>query len=209
MSLNQLSFDILIPSNFSLEQTIAELNSDVKQIIENSDSWPSNTLLIYGENGCGADFLCKNSVLSEKHKYYCLDTQEEIILELLMHAELGEYKLIISYEGELNSLEFKSADLSSRIKNIYKVKMKEPSTEFLRIILKSNLLANGIKISDQNIGIIISKLPKKFESVAKVQNYLIKNLNGNKKITKSMLEELINDFINTNLNGDLFNERNK
>ncbi len=209
MSFNQLSFDILNPTNFSLEQTIAELNLDVKHIIENSDLWPSNTLLIYGENGCGANYLCKNSLLAKNQKYYCLDKEEEIILELLMHAELGEYKLILSYEGELNSLEFKSADLSSRIKNIYKVKMKEPTTEFLRMILKSNLLANGIKFSDQNIGIIISKLPKKFESVAKVQNYLIKNLDGNKKITKSMLEELINDFINTNLNGDLFNERSK
>ena len=107
-----------------------------------------------------ADFFSEN-------KFYILEdvneiTDEELLLRLINSAfESGAF-LILSADSVA---QFRLKDLTSRLKNIFTVEIKNPSQEAIKQLLVNGFARRQIKVSRQVTDLISDRIYRSYEAV--------------------------------------------
>jgi chromosomal replication initiation ATPase DnaA len=153
-------------------------NTDAHQAIYNTILWPDKRLLILGEPGCGKSHLANiwaelndaihireqsNPTSQAKiienieqiHNYNWLfhqinQAQQQEVPLLLTATHLPSYALL---------------DLNSRINATYRVSIKDPSIELLKIILLKSLTDRQLKINAEVLDYLMVRINRSFEYV--------------------------------------------
>jgi chromosomal replication initiation ATPase DnaA len=108
-----------------------------------------------------------SSFFSE-NKFYILEnineiTDEKLLFHLVNAAAESKAFLILSSQ---NKAQFELKDLSSRIKNIFALEIKNPSQEAIKILLVNAFARKQLKVSNSVIDFIVSYSERTYEAVA-------------------------------------------
>lgn len=93
---------------------------------------------------------------------------------------------------------FNLKDLNSRIKSIYKVIIKEPDEELLKLILAKSFKQLQIKISDEIISLIFRSIERNYESAYEVVKFIDKLSKITKRsVTLPFVREMLIKYYQT------------
>ena len=125
----------------------------------------------------GAEFLDKekisrvnlSSFFTEK-KFYILENineikDEELFLRLINSAAESGAFLVLSANSSLN---FKLKDLTSRLKNIFAVEIKNPSHESVKLLLTHSFSRKQIKLSQAIVNFLSDNIERSYEEILAV-----------------------------------------
>lgn len=179
----------------------------------NQDSFDHNqfpSMILKGETASGkthllnifakkyqAEFVDKNILndsnplnIFTKNKFFIIDdfsliNQEDRILSIINSAIESRVFLLLSDNSQRK---FELKDLTSRLKNIFSVEIKDPSHETLKVLLSNFLSLKQIKIANNLVDEMVFSCPRNYLSF----NNLIKkiehlNAENNFKLDKNIL----------------------
>ncbi len=122
----------------------------------------------------GAEFLDKekisrvnlSSFFTEK-KFYILENineikDEELFLRLINSAAESGAFLVLSANSSLN---FKLKDLTSRLKNIFAVEIKNPGYESVKLLLTHSFSRRQVKLSQVVINYLSDNIERSYEAI--------------------------------------------
>ncbi|MBU6338433.1 MAG: hypothetical protein KGQ36_00445 [Rickettsiales bacterium] len=107
-----------------------------------------------------------SSIFSE-NKFYILENideikNEELLFHLINAAFANKAFLLLSAKGKT---EFQLKDLTSRIKNIFALEIKNPSFETIKMLLINSFARKQLKVSRDVIDVIVSNIERSYEAV--------------------------------------------
>ncbi|WP_323733154.1 HdaA/DnaA family protein [Candidatus Bandiella euplotis] len=175
------------------------------------EKWPNKKLLIIGPHKSGKTLLTtiwrKNTDAVVIKNVEDFKDAEKVIVDNI--EELSEINLvnIINFTNErglpllLTANQYPSfnlKDLNSRIKSIYKVIIKEPDEELLKLILAKSFKQLQIKISDEIISLIFRSIERNYESAYEVVKFIDKLSKITKRsVTLPFVREMLIKYYQT------------
>ncbi len=191
MSQTQLIFDFLATptanNKFCADNfLLAEENKAARTFLEKffQQTSPLPSAILKGERASGkshllhifakkfsATFLQQenfdNANFFHEKEFYILEnineiTNEETLLHIINSAAEAKAFLILS-ATDITCFSLK--DLVSRLKNIFTVEIKKPSTEFIKLLLAQGLAQRQLKISDEVIEFLSIRLRPSYSTL--------------------------------------------
>jgi chromosomal replication initiation ATPase DnaA len=145
--------------------------------ILNWDKWQNNRLLIIGPHKSGKTLLStiwqKNTDATIISDVENIDDLERIIVDDLESFSESSLVNIINLANEkalpllLTASQYPSftlKDLSSRIKATYKIVIKDPDEELLKLLIMKSFKQKQITVSDDIVDFIFSNIERSYES---------------------------------------------
>ena len=178
------------PEFYDDDFIICQSNVDAHRAIYNTELWPSKRLMIIGDNGSGKSHLVNiwaklhNAVVvnSTNIKEQNIDIQQAIAIENIDKISEDNLLFHILNSASANSIpilmtcrrlrEFKLEDLKSRINACYKVIIKDPSSDLLKVILMKSLLDRQLKVNNEVLEYIMNRMERSFSYVKILVNQL-------------------------------------
>ena len=168
------------PEFYDDDFVICQSNIDAHRAIYNTGLWPAKRLMIIGEAGSGKSHLVNiwaklqnatvinpeniNAELQVNGAIAIEDMdliQDDIHLFHLLNNAYDVPVLLTCSQLKKSSL----ADLHSRINACYKVIIKTPSSELLKIILMKSLVDRQLKVSKEVLEYIVTRMERSFSYV--------------------------------------------
>ncbi len=114
---------------------------------------------------------------------------EELLLHLINSASEAKAFLLLTSQ---NKNEFRLKDLTSRLKNIFSLQIKDPGPEVVEILLVNGFARRQIKISDRIVNFVSRNIPRSYEAVLNAVNLIEFNCgNGGKALTLQGVGEIL------------------
>jgi len=203
-----------IPLNFKHETEylendfiISSSNIDAYKWI--NTKWNSNFLCIYGEIGKthlahiwadknSAEFLHTIEDVNQKMNNLVIDNADKITNEIdffhLYNIIKEENKLLLLTAKEPPSKwNIKLPDLCSRLNSIPAIKINPPDDKLLKALLIKHFSDRQLKVGDNIIKYIITRIERSFDSVLNLVEKLDKlSLNEKRNITIPLVKQIIN-----------------
>jgi len=179
---------------------VSEENSKAFNFISNYDK--NNDILpkifaIYGKKHCGkahlahiwqrkmsAEFLDLEKLEDfeiashiEKNQAYIVENIGQITNQIaLFHifnivAEKNCYLMLTSHIN-LGQIKYNFADLSSRLKNIFTIEIKDPEIDFIKMLLIKQFSAKQLMIEDKVIDYLAKNIDRNYEAVMQISKLL-------------------------------------
>jgi len=169
------------------------------------------SLLIYGPKSSGKTYITKiwqnlsgATVLKNNHIFngsiinhyqtFIIEDIENWLEEDVLHYfnlinERQKYLLITTSNLDIN---FKLKDLSSRIKSIMRLELKEPDDELMKILLFKIFSNNSIQVSRMIMDFLLVNLPRQFnqiiDSIERINQFALKT---KRKITIKLIKQVL------------------
>jgi chromosomal replication initiation ATPase DnaA len=135
------------------------------------------------------------SLFAANHFYILEDINkiqnEELLLHLINSASEAKAFLLLTSQ---NKNEFHLKDLTSRIKNIFSLKIKDPSSKTIEILLVNAFSRRQIKVSSRIINFISSNIARDYQAIFDTVNLIELSCGENKrKLTLRVVKEILNN----------------
>jgi len=199
----------------SQDYIVSYCNLEAYRAIKNYDKWPLNRLLIIGEEGSGKTHLCSiwqsdtNAiVLNEEDIISQLSTNtfafifeniekvkdQEILFHVINFCTNNNRKLLLT----CNFLpHFSLIDLKSRLNATYKILIKNPEDDFLKVILLKNFSDKQLKVGSEVIDYILIRAERSFSFIKKFVEAVDKlSLEYKRNITVPLVREVLGNGTN-------------
>lgn len=179
------------PQNF----LVSSSNKDAFEIISNK-SWNSYAANIFGPAASGKTYLA-NILLSKNPDAKIIDdldsgANEELLLHTLNSCKEEGVKLLITSEQAVAKLDFSLADLTSRLKAVETIEIKEPDQELLYMVLARQFDARQLKVSDDVLNYITTRIERSFEAANNAVEKIDKlSLQEKRNITIPLVKNVI------------------
>lgn len=186
---------------------VSTANLEAYNTLKSPVKWPSKRLLLLGETGSGKSHLGK--IWTGQHTALVINNKENVFnLDLNSHAILCEDIELIKDEKFLVHLinfcndhsvyllmtastisEFALPDLKSRINSTYKVIIKPPDEELLKIILRKLFTERQLKLSEEVMDYIFSHTERNYSFINHLVNEIDKlSLEKKRNITIPLIK---------------------
>jgi chromosomal replication initiation ATPase DnaA len=183
---------------------VSQSNQVAFDILHNfQKSWGTSlypyTLLITGPKGSGKTHLAhiwqgislENITVENIDATNTLD--EEDLLHIFNSCNENKKFLLLTSALPANQIQFKLPDLDSRIKSIMEVKIYEPDDYLVKMILFKHFSKRSIKIEDNVMNYLESRLPRNFNEINLQINLLDEaSLRHKKDITIPFIRKILN-----------------
>ena len=166
---------------------------------------------LYGPNKSGKSYLAKiwlkrnkaiqynkknELFLNQKDNILIDDLQfhdEEKIFHIVNNCILNNTKILITSNSQINEIEFKYNDLSSRLKTFSNLEINKPNDEMLLAILTKLLIDKQFIINSNDIfEFILRRVDRSYEGVNKIVNKLdILSLEKKRQLTIPLIKEIL------------------
>jgi chromosomal replication initiation ATPase DnaA len=155
------------------------------------------TILINGPKGSGKTHLAHiwQAISIENITVENIDAivDEEDLLHIFNSCNENKKFLLLTSSLPTNQIRFKLPDLDSRIKSIMEVKIYEPDDYLVKMILFKHFSKRSIKIEDNVMNYLESRLPRNFNEINLQINLLDDaSLRHKKDITIPFIKKTLN-----------------
>ena len=166
---------------------------------------------LYGPTKSGKSYLAKiwlkrnNAIQYYKDHELFLNQKENILIDdLQFHDEekifhivnsciLNNVKILITSNKQINEIEFKYNDLSSRLKTFSNLEINQPNDEMLLAILTKLLIDKQFIINSNDIfKFILRRVDRSYEGINEIVNKLdILSLEKKRQLTIPLIKEIL------------------
>ena len=171
---------------------VADNNREAYDYIT-QENWPNYAVNIYGPEGSGKTFLSKfadDNVTTIED--ITNDYDEEKLFHLLNSVKENSGRILLTSEQPLSEINFKLADLKSRLAAILSIKIDRPDNEFFYHLLMRYFAAKQVKVSDDVISYLITRLERSFEAARDVVNKIDRlSLEQKRNITVPLVKQIL------------------
>jgi chromosomal replication initiation ATPase DnaA len=114
--------------------------------------------------------------IKAKNFYIIEDIDKISAQKILLHIynlinEQGAYLLLTS-TVELNNIKYQTADLASRLKNIFSVHIKEPEINLIKMLLMKNFSAKQLAVEENVIDYLAANIERSFVAISQITKML-------------------------------------
>ncbi len=193
---------------------LSESNEEANAWIERWPNWHHHCLMVYGPAGCGKTHLAHiwqqksaarfvdSKMLAETNLEELCQSSNSLIVDDIERELLGEpllhlFNLAKEHKGSLLLLADRAParwkidlpDLSSRILAAPNVAIKSPDDQLLRAVVFKLFSDNQIAVDKQIVDYMLPRIDRSFVSVQRIVSQI---LAANRKLTLSLVREVIN-----------------
>lgn len=199
--MSQISFDFE-PQNFYLEKDflLSKENLSAFNFIVNYNSQKLDLpriFSIFGKKFCGktylakiwqrkldAEFLDLKNIKNfeiidylEPNKAYIIEDIDEItnhnaLFHIFNVASEKNCYLMLTSNCSLQNIDYNFSDLSSRLKNVYDIKINDPELEFIKMLLIKHFANMQLKIEDKVVDYLAKNLDRSYEKIMQISKLL-------------------------------------
>lgn len=167
----QFSFELDNHNELSIDEIAAGFWRDLSLIINDTASWPTNSIALVAQEHSGIERIANNWVDSgvNRHIFKALsDFNEQELLHLLMRAEKGEIHLLVQFHNKPTTIDVSSADLKSRLANISIFLGLEPKNQILSDVFDKWCKHYGVQVQKSGFQLAFDSLNLDFVTLYKL-----------------------------------------
>ena len=121
------------------------------------------------------DFEIANHI--EKNKAYIIENIDEIKNEIALFHIFNiilekNCFLMLTSNINLNLIKFNLADLSSRLKNIFTIEIKDPDIDLIKMLLTKYFAAKQLLIEDKVMNFLANNIDRNYKKIAEISKLL-------------------------------------
>tara|TARA_Y100001970_G_scaffold240702_1_gene303630 strand:- start:234 stop:869 length:636 start_codon:yes stop_codon:yes gene_type:complete len=187
-------------TNYSSYQVIVNNNNNIFNIYLYApkksgkthliDIWSErNNAILYNGNIDNIFKLKKNIAIDNLFN----NLNEENVFHIINHCNSLNLKLFFTSDKKIEDYEFKLPDLKSRLLTFYKVEIKNPDDDMIKIILTKLLHEKQFIIKNKEIfDFLIKRIERSYESIYNLVERLDKiSLEKKRQLTIPLIKEII------------------
>ena len=207
--IKQKSFNYkFINNNNEFNFFVNHTNSYAYDAIINSDSKLS---FLFGPKKSGKSYLAqiwlkKNNAIQYKHNYdFILNQKKNILIDNLLFFDeekifhivnnciLNKSKVLVTSDSKINEIDFKTKDLSSRLKTFSILEINQPNDEMLLAILTKLLIDKQFIINSNDIfEYILRRVDRSYQGINEIVTKLdILSLEKKRQLTIPLIKEIL------------------
>ena len=217
--MNQLIFKFPFSKRYYEQDFFVSSNNfSAYKLVESWPTWPGKWLNIFGASGSGKTHLSRilekkikrsklikarnidNQIIDELESIDCLiiDNFENNINEKLFYSIFNQSKqlenyILINSDLPIKNLEFKLADLKSRINSFLHIGIELPTDDLLKVIISKTLSDKQINISPKLSDYIINNVERSYEKLFKFLKDVDElSLSTGKSININLIKKVLN-----------------
>ena len=217
--MNQLIFKFPFSKRYYEQDFFVSSNNfSAYKLVESWPTWPGKWLNIFGASGSGKTHLSRilekkikrsklikarnidNQIIDELESIDCLiiDNFENNINEKLFYSIFNQSKqlenyILINSDLPMKNLEFKLADLKSRINSFLHIGIELPTDDLLKVIISKTLSDKQINISPKLSDYIINNVERSYEKLFKFLKDVDElSLSTGKSININLIKKVLN-----------------
>lgn len=213
----QLPLNLQYEPSYLIEDFIvSKENQEAVFMLDKWPNWESSVVVVYGNSGCGKTHLLKRFFLTNSENTLFLNGEElinpdQIILkqcividdaekcleETLFHLfnmiKESNKTMLLSSRCPPARWKMSLPDLKSRLSSVVNIGIKEPSDDFMRMVIVKMFSDRQLEIAKEPLNFLIKNIERSFMAISNIVDIADKLALAEKKsITIPLLKEALN-----------------
>ena len=204
---------------FEQDFFVSSNNFSAYKLIESWPRWPGKWLNIFGASGSGKTHLAKilekkikkikiidaknidNKIIQDLNNLDCLiidsfdnNIEEKLFYSILNQSKQLENYVLINSVPTIKNVEFKLADLRSRMNSFIYIGIDLPTDDLLKVIISKILSDKQISVNPKLSDFIINNVERSYEKLFKFLREVDElSLSSGKSININLIKKVLNN----------------
>lgn len=178
---------------------VSKCNEEAVLWLDKWEKWPFKTIFLHGPKDSGKTHLSEVFKTSGKNNAVFEDIdrhpeKEEDLFHLFNKIQQENQYLLVTSRIPLSQLDITLKDLTSRLKAVHAVTLKNPDDELLEKVLKKHFETRQLDIEPESVSYLLTRIDRSFKMLKDITEKIdSESLKEHRKITIPFLRKILTE----------------